>query len=78
MGLLAGEPVVAHWREGERLECDWELAVVANGLVAAGVQVAEGGQLADLDGPPEVAAMTLVAALSSVTTATLDLELAPP
>jgi hypothetical protein len=77
MGLLAGEPAVAHWREGERLECDRELAVVANGMVAASVQVAADGQLADLEGPPEVAAMTLAAALSEVTTATLDLSLAP-
>lgn len=77
MGLLAGEPAVAHWREGERLECDRELAVVAHGMVAAGVQVAADGQLADLEGPPEVAAMTLAAALSEITTATLDLSVAP-
>ena len=78
MGLLAGEPAVAHWREGESLECDRELAVVANGMVAAGVEVAEDGHVADLEGAPEIAAMTLVAALSEVSTATLDLAFAPP
>jgi hypothetical protein len=78
MGLLAGVPAVAHWREGEALECDRELAVVARGMVAAGVKVTPGGQPADLDGPPEIAAMTFVAALSEATTATLDLVLVPP
>ena len=78
MGLLAGEPAVAHWREGEAVECDRELAVVARGMVAAGVEVTSDGQPADLDGPPEIAAMTFLAALSEVTTATLDLVLLPP
>jgi hypothetical protein len=77
MGLLAGEPAVAHWREGEALECDRELAIVARGMVAAGMKVTPDGQLADLDGPPEIAAITFVAALSEVTTATLDLVLVP-
>jgi hypothetical protein len=78
MGLLAGEQAVAHWREGEALECDRELAVVARAVVAAGMKVTPEGQPADLDGAPEIAAMTLLAALSEVTTATLDLELVSP
>ena len=78
MGLLAGEPAVAHWREGEPLECDRELAVVAEGMVAAGMKVTSDGRPADLDGPPDIAAMTFVAALSEVSTATVDLMVAPP
>jgi hypothetical protein len=42
MGLLGGEPVVARWPDGQPLQCDRKLAVVAQGMVAAGVEVSPG------------------------------------